>query len=253
MCVFIDIKRIVYIMFLNKNLVKRYEMAQDLLYFTENPYYKKIIYNGPLSFSFARSIFAIIIFSFDLGFLFYRCPNQENLIHNANQNVGYIAVFLILSSAYNCYHYVPPWINKLKASSWEKITAEILKINIIRIRVARRYGSTVEYFPVIEYRYEVDNKKYKSNRFSFESDYNYNFSLDPGTSNKYHPINKKFSKWIEEKKVEIYYNPKNPMQSVVIKDFHPLRNLFYIVFGIISISTFIVSIFNFACWAYWTF
>ena len=227
-------------------------MAQDLLNFTSNSYFEKIIYDKGTSLSVGRSIFALVIFPLPLGFLFNKCPNHINFIHYDYQKMTFMLICIILLSAYYCYRYVVPLIRKYKGKSWKRKTANILNVNIIRIKVAYRFGSSIEYFPYIEYVFQVNNREYYSDKLSFESDYNYNFSLNEEISNRYHSMNNKFSKWIDENKVEIYYNPKDPTQSVVFRNFHPMRNIFYIFFGIISIITFVVSILDFTCWIYWT-
>jgi len=190
-------------------------VAQDLLNFTSNSYFKKIIYDKAPSLSVGRSIFALVIFPLPLGFLFNKCPNHINFIHHDYQKMTFMLISIILLSAYYCYRYVVPLLKMYKGKSWKSTTANILNVSIIRIKVAHRFGPSIEYFPYVEYAFEVNNKEYHSDRLSFESDYNYNFSLDEKTSHRYHPMNDKFSKWMDEKKVEIYYNPKNPAQSVV--------------------------------------
>jgi hypothetical protein len=221
-------------------------MKQDLLYFTENEYYKKMIYDKGTSMVVAKTTLSLLLLPLPLLFLLNNCLNHHTHFYN-NSYLGLFFILLILFSVYDCKRYLTPLINKYKSRSWKKTTAKIIEIVIFKVRVQYRYGSSIEYFPAVKYEFKVNNKIYQSCNFSFESEYVYNVPLEPNASNQYHTMNAKFAKWLDEKELQIYYDSNNPNKSVVIKDFHQFRNIFYIIFAILSISALLTSISDFIC------
>lgn len=221
-------------------------MKQDLFNFTTNPYYMKMIYDKGLSLVVAKSIFAFLVLPLPFYYLLHNCPNYKYITFHEYYEFIFLGL-MILFSAYYSQLYLSPLLNNYKSKSWKSTTAEIIEIGIFKVKVARRFGSTIEYFPAIIYKFKLDNKIYQNKNFSFESDYIYNYSLNPNASNQYHDINKKFAQWVENKKLKIYYDPKNPNKSVVIKNFHPLRKFFYFFLSILALISFLTSIFDFIC------
>ncbi len=80
-----------------------------------------------------------------------------------------------------------------------------------------------KYLPLIFYTYIVDNKKYKSKKFSFsENTYNLN------------EVKKIINEHRKNQIKKIYYNPNNPKISVMKLTF-PDFPFFYFVFGVIFV------------------
>ncbi|MCX7759923.1 MAG: DUF3592 domain-containing protein [Hydrogenothermaceae bacterium] len=89
---------------------------------------------------------------------------------------------------------------------WKKTEGVILESLPKRVENITRYQT---YEPFIEYVYYVNNKEFKSSRVfitDFQSDIN--------------TVQKILSEFPKGKKVEIYYNPFNPSESILKKNLH---------------------------------
>ncbi len=89
---------------------------------------------------------------------------------------------------------------------WRETEGEIIQSEIKKDEKIVSYNY---YYPVIKYRYTVNGKEYTSDRIfltKLASDYN----TVKGIVEKY-PLNKK---------VKVYYNPFNPKEAVLKRNFH---------------------------------
>lgn len=221
----------------------------DLLNFTENPYYYSMIHDKGFSFAALKSLLNLIILPLSMLFFTERCSNPSTFNHS--DNISLFLILMLIASAYYTQRNINPLIKKFKSKSWEKTIADINKIEISKIKVAYKTGVSIEYVPALTYSYNINGTKYQSDILSFEAEEVYNFSLDDQTSNRYHDMNNLFSTWVEERKLEVYYNPEMFKESVVFREFHPLRHFFYIVLGLFSAIALIFSIYNIICYVYW--
>jgi len=228
-------------------------MERDLLDFTKNQFFKKIIHDKGVSFSSGKIILLFMCLILAFSFLIFRCPTFTNNSRIQDSNILFLfIIFLLLSSLYFLKRFATPIIKQSKAKSWKKTIATITEIGIYKIKIANYPLSRIGYFPAIMYEFNANKKKYKSHNISFEADYTYNIELDSWSSNQYDENNKLFSQWIHKQEVEIFYNQSNPNESVVFKDFKTAKKIFYIIMTILSMLTFLVTLINFVCLVYFT-
>ena len=88
---------------------------------------------------------------------------------------------------------------------WKKTEGEILDKKVERVKEIIKYET---YQPIIEYKYQVDGKEYISNKIFITP-----FECDKNTAEK---ILNSF----KDKKVEVYYNPFNPSESILKRNLH---------------------------------
>ncbi len=88
---------------------------------------------------------------------------------------------------------------------WKKTDGEILEKKIERVQEIIKYET---YKPVVKYKYTVNGKEYISDKIFITS-----FETDKNTALK---IINEFS----SEKINVYYNPFNPSESVLKKSVH---------------------------------
>ncbi|NPA53767.1 MAG: DUF3592 domain-containing protein [Aquificae bacterium] len=105
---------------------------------------------------------------------------------------------------------------------YKKTTGTIVKSQVKKVENQIAYEA---YYPLVEYEYEVNGKKYRSNRIfltNLESDYN--------------TIKKIVDKFPEGKKIDIYYNPFKPEDSLLKRNYHTGMFIQTLVFfGMLSV------------------
>jgi len=223
-------------------------MTLDLFDFNQNPIFIKMIHNKGISAAYSKTIITVSLLPLPFGFLINRCFQPTMIAHAFSKDYTVLLLVILAVNAYSFKRYTMPLINQHRNKRWENLTANIIEIGIFKVKFP---FNLTKYFPALIYEYEVDQQKYQSHRLSFVSDYVHNQELDSLSSNQYHEMNARFSKWMEEKKLDIYYNPNNPKESVVFRDLHPTRKLFYLILGTLSTMALLVSIYNLLCYAYW--
>ena len=228
-------------------------MKLDLLDFTQNSTFINMIHDKGISGAQSKTILSVVFLLLPFGFLINRCANPTIFTHAYSKDYTVLLLLLLAVNTYSFIRFAMPVINQYRSKTWEKATAEILKLGIFKVKfpILHSFDYAISYFPALFYTYEVNQKRYHNRKLSFVSDYVHNQELDESSSNQYNKMNEQFAKWIKEKKLEIYYNPKNPKESVVFRDFQLSRKLFYIILGTLSTMALFVSIYNFLCYSYW--
>jgi hypothetical protein len=226
-------------------------MRRELLDFTENDFFKKIIYNKGTSFVSGKTMFFFLYLLLTISFLLFRCPSLINHSKPHDESLlFFFLIFILITGIYFVKRFSTPLIKQKNARTWKKTMAKIIELGIYKIRIAGYPHSTIAYFPAIMYEFNVNNTKYKNNNISFEADYTYNRELNSWSSNQYNENNKQFSKWIEKQEVEIFYNPNNPNESVVFREFTTSKKLFYTFMFTLSIITLLITLINLGCLIY---
>ena len=114
-------------------------------------------------------------------------------------------------------------ITYIRARNWVSNTATVASISEGQSLVVLRYQKIKFYFPLIEYIYQYGGNSYSSNRVSFEKQNIWIPEVDIWGM----PLDnsKKFWKdWSKDSIILIYVNPKNPAQSVIIKNLNKKRS-----------------------------
>jgi hypothetical protein len=105
---------------------------------------------------------------------------------------------------------------------YRKTTGTIVKSQVKKVENQISYEA---YYPLVEYEYQVNGKTYRSNRIfltNLESDYN--------------TIKKIVDKYPEGKKIDIYYNPFKPEDSLLKRNYHTGMFIQTLVFfGMLSV------------------
>ena len=121
---------------------------------------------------------------------------------------------------------------KAKAiEKWPVITGKVIATKVVQTTTEKSLRrndessqSTLSYYPVIEYEYTVNDKRYTSDRLSL--------SVDQRSSPRYlEPILKKYAPGTA---VKVFYNPDDPADAVLEK-VNLLHWIFY-VFGTIWLA-----------------
>lgn len=159
-------------------------------------------------------------------------------------------MFILIATIYFIKSFSSPLIKQKNAKTWKKTMATIIELGIYKIRIAGYPSSSIAYFPAIMYEFYTNNNKYRSPNISFEADYTYNRELHPWSSNRYNENNELFSEWLEKQEVEIFYNPENPTESVVFREFTTGNKLFYTFMFILSVLAFFIMLINLGCLIY---
>ena len=234
-----------------KELGTEYKMKQDLLHFTDNQEFIKIMHDKGISFGLTKTLFLFFVLIMPFGYLTTKCSKLVN--HSSASNSAFILLFFIVISIYSLRRYGIPLLKKRRSKFWIKTTAKIIEIGIFMIKGPGGPGSpTIHYIPAMDYTFIVNGKEYRSKEFSFYADYTSNMPLDPLSSNQYNKNNEKFSEWMEKKEIKIYYNPENPNEAVVFKDFSGFQNILYTIMALLSLMSFVISTISLICWIYFT-
>ncbi len=220
--------------------------------FLDNEFYKKMIKNnGVKGFPFSiKSFFAILgsvfLFSFVLNDISEICLEYET-----KEAPFFILLFLfILSGVYLLIKSFIPIYFYFISKSWIKVIANINDIYISEVRfVYSIMNSYKVWYPKINYNFEVNGSIYKGNRLSFENE-KFEYKLDTNSSSRYHKLNFDFGNWVETKKVEIYYNPKKPNQSVIYRKLNVFSFVVYSFVSILFLLVFSTIFFKFIYYCY---
>ncbi|WP_320034313.1 DUF3592 domain-containing protein [Halarcobacter sp.] len=227
-------------------------MQKDMLNFLNNEFYKTMIKNrGVRGFPFSiKSFFAILgsvfLFSIVLNNISEFCLEYET-----RKAPFYILLSLfILSGVYLLIKSFIPIYFYFISKSWIKIIANINDIYISEVRFVYSImnGYNV-WHPKINYSFKVNGTIYKGNRLSFENE-KFEYKLDPNSSSRYHKPNFDFGNWVETKKVEIYYNPKNPNQSVIYRKLNVFSFIVYSFIAILFLLVFSTIFLKFIYYCY---
>ena len=142
----------------------------------------------------------------------------------------FLVIFIIFFLVYMAHIYYIPSLRKLyyyyKTKNYKTTSAEIVNATYKRLKyhnnIKNWLGTYYKYIPVIQYKYEINNKTYFSN----------NLPLMILDSQEIKQFLKEFS---PKKKILIYYNPTNPSDSFIFIKREKPNILFLIFFTIIGI------------------
>jgi hypothetical protein len=119
---------------------------------------------------------------------------------------------------------------------WPGVTGKVIAAKVVQStsqkslrRNDKSSQSVLTFYPVIEYEYTVNDKKYSSDRLSL--------SVEPKSNPKYfEPILKKYAPGTD---VKVFYNPDNPADAVLEK----VKWIHYIlyVFGAIWMAVWMLA------------
>jgi len=227
-------------------------MKKDMFNFLNNEFYKTMIKNnGVRGFPFSiKSFFAtlgsIFLFSLALNDIPQFCLNYET-----REAPFFILLFLfILSGIYLLMNSFIPIYFHFISKSWIKVIANINDIYISEVRFVYSIMNGYKvWHPKINYSFKVNENIYEGNKLSFENE-KFEYKLEPNSSSRYHIPNFDFGNWVETKKVEIYYNPKNPNQSVIYRKLNVFSFILYSFVSILFLLVFSTIFFKFIYYCY---
>lgn len=209
-------------------------MQEKLFDFLNNQFYKEIIKNNEVrGFPFSIKSFLATLGSLFLFSLVLNDMQEICLEYKRKDASFFILVFLfILSGVYLFIKSFIPIYFYFISKSWVKVLANINDIYISEVKfVSSIMNSYKVWQPKISYDFKVDGNIYQGSRLSFENK-KFEYNLDPNTSSNYHKVNFDFENWVETKKIEVYFNPKNPNQSVI---YRKLKVFSFIIYSFVSI------------------
>jgi len=173
-------------------------------------------------------------------------------LHIPRHHNGFMFYFLTIIaigiSFYALQNNVLPLVNNYRSKKWKKTVANVQYSRIWKYFISTGEGMFIEYFPYIKYTYIIKNRLYKNDNLSFEAYYINNYTLNPKKSNDKSLAHNFFQDAVKNQKVMILFNPKNPKESVIIRDIHPFRYLFYFLLSLYYFYVFVmnfISLFNF--------
>lgn len=224
----------------------------DLLGFSKNPTFTKIVHDKGVSLSSSKTILSLVCLVLSFGFLLNKCFNPEVFTYHYAKDYTLLLLLILVINLYAFTRFTIPIVNYYRSKKWIKVTAKIIELGIFQLKspIAYSFSQATSYFPAIIYTYEVSKQSYNGRSLSFVSDYVHNDEIDENSSSQYHEMNALFLKWMTENKVHIFYNPRKPKQSVVFRDFNLKLKIFYGILGTLAMISLLVSVYNFLCYMY---
>lgn len=167
---------------------------------------------------------------------------------NTFSSLGSLLVHLLLTPAfyllllgvvglYLSYSYDQQ--SKLSAN-WPSVNGRIIQTEIIEVEVKKAHAANpyqTEYLPYVKYSYQVGQKKYESDQISLAK-------LEPSDRNGVKQILKS-NTWKAGRKTDVYYNPENPSQAVLLTPGSQIESTYlisYIFCGFLCISGLVLCI-----------
>lgn len=138
-----------------------------------------------------------------------------------NENIEYFLILLIVIAnilLLYSYYYLSL---ATKIKSWESDIGSVQKVSVEEEIHFEDTGKIILYYPKIQYKYTVKSKDYFSELISFDQ-----------SSIKYKDADelKDFlNTLISKNSINVYYNPKKPSRSVVIRDLSKKRHQHFVV------------------------
>lgn len=124
--------------------------------------------------------------------------------------IGYFFVFILIAPGlYFFFNSTYHFGKALQTNSWEPIEAIVEEIYLDEIRQKGIKTRGIKREAIVQYIYQVANQKYTGNTISFGYDSTVNDYLDRHI--------KIYEKLNTANTIQIWYNPKNPNESVIVK------------------------------------
>ena len=222
-------------------------MMQDLYGFTNNDYFKDIIIDEGAYYVSYKTYFSIVIYIITILMLSgMEYWTIEKLFNFKNLT---LTIILLFFNFYTFLKYIKPLYFQSKSKHWLKYEADIKSLYISKRHIPVAYVNTTSYIPVITYKYTVNNQNYEGNQLSFNISIDDDHTLSNDISSNDDDMNMDFSRWLDTKKVSIYYNPERPSQSVIYRE---LKGFYYFYF-FMGIVPFILGGALFSSSLYFTF
>ncbi len=191
------------------------------------PYYKNMISGEPKSVYISGGFFLIsfaCIFSISLWIKSFSIRQSFSFSEHY-----LLTLFLLMMIFLTLFLFLKNnnIIKKSKEASknWKKIEADVVDLKIkVFMSPSHRGRTTFHYIPDITYKYDIDDISYTSKQVSFDEKKVFEPALKDINSyyygvSKHNKPNELFKKWDKTKKVDIFYNPKNPQESVIYLTF----------------------------------
>ncbi len=133
----------------------------------------------------------------------------------------------------------------LLARRWLPARATVISISETWVDVPMRYKPLKYYFPKIVFEYEIYGRTFRSNRTSFEKENIWQPEVDlcgvPNAKDEFF-----WAKWIKGTPINVYVNPGNLSESVIVRDLNRKRrshHLAVMVSGIIVVFLWAVLVY----------
>lgn len=130
---------------------------------------------------------------------------------------GTVLLVWVLLKTYKYFH----------ASRWLSTNGNINSITISKAYDSIRFAKQESLYPVVSYEYQVDGKSYKGKIASFDIR-NLFKETNTFSGNESMP----WDHWSENSVISVFYNPKSPCQSVLIRSLLPKRKSHYLALTI---------------------
>jgi hypothetical protein len=193
-------------------------MSRELYGFLDNEFFQKMIVDEGLYITRHKMIF--IIFTYLFSWLMI----DGGLTHcygTKDFDIPDIILTLVIlcGNFYGGIIYLKPLYLHHLSKSWLKTSADVIDLYISKRHTPTRFAPASKiYIPKVEFTFFVNGQKYYGDRLSFNIYKDHDHMLDNTTSSKYDTANADFGRWLDTKKISVYYNPKDPNQSVVYRE-----------------------------------
>jgi len=126
------------------------------------------------------------------------------------------------------------YINQVKiAKGWKIVKGHIIDLDIEEISGADQ-NTSMSYYPDIKYEYSYAGQAYFNQSIVFHSSLSLGLpeGVFAGTESDVQDFLKKYSL---NSTIDVYVNPKNPTESIIVNNFH-IRDFIYLIAGFLLIS-----------------
>jgi hypothetical protein len=172
-----------------------------------------------------------VLFSFGFSLQTWLNSNENWLAqHLSYEHTLMIFIFPVMNY-FAIKTYLLPLILEYQSSKWLPATANIARINIIRITIPHKGYWEQVYLPAIHYKFSVNDRLYTGSRYSFEAHNAFHEML--GSSDG---IDLQFEKYLDGKKVKVFYDPRDPNRSVIFNTLQPYSKVHYILMSLLVMS-----------------
>ena len=127
-------------------------------------------------------------------------------------------------------------IKYLTSVNWKKTNAKIININIENKLEQIRSAVRESIYPVITYEYVVNNVTYQGHNPSFDMR-----NLFKETNSAFGGTTMIWESWKNDSIIEIFYNPRKPTESVIIRSLLPNRRNHYLALTVAGVLLVVIG------------
>ena len=128
--------------------------------------------------------------------------------------------------------------NYRKANNWLNVTGKLIEIEQATKVEPEVYNFRTYVFPVVKYEYLVNGELYEGNKVTFDKRNVFKEKVSYPTYERTMP----WDSWREGVELDVFYNPKYPSESVLIRVLLPYRKSHYIALTVAGFLLVIIGV-----------